>query len=1051
MADAVVPVKLAYDAFASHATDPDGALVRRVESVIESFHRRRGLPREYALELQLCVDGRDFVFPRRMGESVFVIEPIVRQYQKKSKSLLIFAGPTSRDHPWINKEIEWWAEERPDGPVYFALTHGADTSDPDTYMPKALRDRGGPDNPIFFDLRGFYRQRSLSPLLAYSAKEARLRREARSWGSVRSFREELAKLVAQLVSDATDSSIPVANLVSAYEEVERRERVWRLIGRTILAIIAATLIGLLVWVTTGLLNEQHRQKITSWQQAATVLSTPSGANLLDALAYAASAVKDGDDPDGLDALYNLLPRIVPVDQAIRPLAGESSSEQIQTAALLRNDEWLATGGRDGVLYLNDAVTGTPLAKLPLDCGRIRSIISLRDSNLIAVASDRGLRLVSIETRPAGLSVEDVGTLLSGKRIAAVAVDNRGRIYAGELFGRLWRLDPEGQSHSQAPSFGLTDLGIVMDPRDTTLETPSSVFALEVRGTNLIVAGIDGVLTIFDVSSVTSALPAPVHQIVHPASVLAMDVTQDGSTIAIADDAGDIYLYAADLSDARHAELHVPNPASLNQNINGGWDIAPVDQVPAVGVAFNDSGSVVAATGHDHTVKFFLSNNLRLIGTDVHAAATRGVIFSSKGETAFTFGDDGLVNRVNPLSASPPLRIGGVTAFTVASETDEIAYWVETSNNTGKVFVVRPNVRQPGRQVGELSGNNNWDGILFGAHTFLVRRTSAFVPEFPLTTGAQLSCEKAGLEHPNEAGRVEFVDRLTRGTRVDEVSTVTRPAADGPSRLRLWSAANCSEQWHHDYDGAPGQASTANGVVATIEGKSSVRVFAPPGDMPVAEISFPFELLSIAVGPQGDNLVVIASDRTKACLCSRSPSTDPQTANCESRSRSHVCQMIAENIGRLSGQAEFSASGRYLTLAYGSAGVALAQMADGWNVQRIAPEQVRAITPPFAFSPDEGLLAVPAGDAGIAVMDPHTLAAKALLPTPSRVMQLAFLRDGTNRLISLDGSVLRSWHWDRNLLLKEACRRWPNWLVAGDRANVPLPLSRKTVCGPPAPG
>jgi hypothetical protein len=67
-------------------------------------------------------------------------------------------------------------------------------------------------------------------------------------------------------------------------------------------------------------------------------------------------------------------------------------------------------------------------------------------------------------------------------------------------------------------------------------------------------------------------------------------------------------------------------------------------------------------------------------------------------------------------------------------------------------------------------------------------------------------------------------------------------------------------------------------------------------------------------------------------------------------------------------------------------------------------------------------------------------------TPSRVMQLAFLRDGTNRLVSVDGDVLRTWDWSRSLLLKEACRRWPIWLTVTDRVTVPSPLSREVVCG-----
>lgn len=1046
------PAEFAYDAFASHATDPDGALVRRVEAVLESFHRRRGLPLKYTRELQLCVDGRDFVFPRRQGGSIGAIEPIIRAYQEKSRSLLVFSGTLSVDHPWINHEIECWAEERPDGPVYFALTHGMDPTVPDIYLPRALRDRGGPDNFIFYDLRGFYRQRDFVPSfarrVAYSAREAQLRREADDWRSVRSFDEELTKLAAQLVSDATGASIPVSELVTAYAEVERRDRLWRRTSRAVIAMVVSSLIGILVWVASGLLAEQQRQKLASWEQEATLLSTSSGPGLLDALVYAASAVRDGDDPAGLEALYNILPRIIPVDQTIQPLAGERSSEQTQTAALIRQDTWLATGGRDGVLYVNDAVTGAAIAELPLHCGRIRSILSLPGDDLIAIASDRGLRFVSVSMTAHGTRFRDAGTLLDGARVAAVAANERGTLYVGELYGKLWRFDPEASGEKLSPHYRSTFLGVVMDPRDASLETPSSVFGMAMRGTSLIVGGIDGVLTVFEISKSTTTLPPVIHQIVHPASIFAMDVTRDGSTIAVADDAGDIYLYNGDLTNPRHAELQIPDPASLNQHIDGSWATAPVDQVPAVGVAFDPDGFIVAATGHDHTVKFFLASNLRLIGTDVHAAATRGVVFAASGGSAYTFGDDGVINRVEPLKASPFVRIGDVEGFAPAFETAQIAYWVKPANGLGKVFAIQPDMAQPGVEVGELSYGGGWGGIAFGPHSVLVRLNSVFTPELPLTPTGQPTCPTGGLGHPNEPGNVETVERLIRGTRPEEVATVTRPTNDGPSHLRLWSASDCSQQWRHDFDGSPEQASTAADLVGTVEGKTTVRLFAPPAGQPVAEVAFSSEIASLATAPRGEIFAIVTSDRKRLCVCTRAPSDGSQTGDCGAKSASHICKPIAPEIDRLNGQIEFSASGRYLIFGYGSAGLALAQAAKDWQARRIAPPQVRQVTPPFAFSPGEDLLAVPAGDSKIAVIDPGTFGTRVLLPTPSRVMQLAFLRDGTDRLVSLDGNVLRTWDWSRSLLLREACRRWPVWLTVTDRAAVPSPLSQATVCGRP---
>lgn len=89
-----------YSAFATHATDPDGALVREVEKLIEGYHLRPDLPKDYIRPLELCVDGRDFVLPRRSRDASVgsgAIETIVRAYQRRCRALLVFAGPQSRD------------------------------------------------------------------------------------------------------------------------------------------------------------------------------------------------------------------------------------------------------------------------------------------------------------------------------------------------------------------------------------------------------------------------------------------------------------------------------------------------------------------------------------------------------------------------------------------------------------------------------------------------------------------------------------------------------------------------------------------------------------------------------------------------------------------------------------------------------------------------------------------------------------------------------------------------------------------------------------------
>jgi hypothetical protein len=126
---------------------------------------------------------------------------------------------------------------------------------------------------------------------------------------------------------------------------------------------------------------------------------------------------------------------------------------------------------------------------------------------------------------------DAGTLLNGERVTAIAPDGSGTVYAGDYNGRLRRFDPESSSQN-LPRYKTASLGVITDSRYATIKTPDSMSGMAVRGTNLFVAGHNGVLTVFETPNATSGLPPIIHQIVHPASINAIDVTQDGSTIAV---------------------------------------------------------------------------------------------------------------------------------------------------------------------------------------------------------------------------------------------------------------------------------------------------------------------------------------------------------------------------------------------------------------------------------------------------------------------------------------------------------------------------------------
>ncbi len=283
----------AYDAFASYATDPDGQLVRKVEDLIESFHRRPDIPKDLIPELKLCVDGRDFTFPRSKpgSKSSEAIEQVVRGYLRQCRSLIVFCGPSANHHPWINREVEWWDQERSGGAIYFAFTHGLypDTTRKKDFMPIALVDRGGPDNTSYFDLRGFHQPRKgLGGWLArsYAFAFALLGRELRNsanaklrsrrrrsagfsdsakWRSVRSFDDEACRIAAQLVSDKLGVPLAANDITEAYIAAEYTGRRRRARWAVLASLLVVSGLGA-VWISLDR-SERERRTIASVQQA----------------------------------------------------------------------------------------------------------------------------------------------------------------------------------------------------------------------------------------------------------------------------------------------------------------------------------------------------------------------------------------------------------------------------------------------------------------------------------------------------------------------------------------------------------------------------------------------------------------------------------------------------------------------------------------------------------------------------------------------------------------------------------------------------------------
>jgi hypothetical protein len=191
------------------------------------------------------------------------------------------------------------------------------------------------------------------------------------------------------------------------------------------------------------------------------------------------------------------------------------------------------------------------------------------------------------------------------------------------------------------------------------------------------------------------------------------------------------------------------------------------------------------------------------------------------------------------------------------------------------------------------------------------------------------------------------------------------------------------------------------------------------------VEFTDDVIAVAAMTAPFGLVV--QTKSALCLCApRGRAASGKEGACAARSQTHACSPVDRS---LSGEPApirrlFAASSGKFAIATGDFAAMWLVNIESGQIHGVAPKQLRPVEPPFAFNANESLLAVPAGDTGIRIIDTKTLKTIADLPTPSRVMRLAFAPGNPERLISIDANILRVWDWLPTTLLREACRRWP---------------------------
>jgi len=250
-----------YDAFASHATDPDSAVVRDVERFLESLHANPLIPREYRLKLELCVDGSDFKIARRRPGASDAIREILVGYMRQCRCLVLFAGPKSATHEWVNFEVDWWLQNREAESILLAVTHGEGKAE---LFPASVV-AAGLHESIWFDLRGYGRA---------------------SRSGSRSYQEERLRLAGSLLNASP------AELLAGWRQEVATSQKRRAIVR---ACVTATLVTLLVVAGFALRRwrENARQaRATQWALLSEQVAAPQANRSLDSLAYALASYRE---------------------------------------------------------------------------------------------------------------------------------------------------------------------------------------------------------------------------------------------------------------------------------------------------------------------------------------------------------------------------------------------------------------------------------------------------------------------------------------------------------------------------------------------------------------------------------------------------------------------------------------------------------------------------------------------------------------------------------------------------------------------------------------
>jgi WD40 repeat protein len=990
---------------------------------------------EYRRELEVYVDGNDSSFPRRlrhregasMDDEVF---DLIKAHMAKCRTFVLFVGPQSAQHPWINRELEHWLDTYPTRDFLIAVTHGeAPQSESErTFPARVVKDEL--HKRLWIDLRGFRHRKKDGKVL-----------------SLRGYEEERLRLAAALMGP----DVSVAHLVEGWRRADaKRRRRNRILG----ALAGTVLLGSAAGLVAALAARQESAREARASSLALVSRQSSGQDAnrrLDGLAFAASSLMEQPTPLGYSSLIEAAQ---PLPRHLRSIVHDRGGKAVDVVRFLDHDRIVASAGYTGVLQLTAADSGKVLGRVELT-SRANALAVHPDLPLLAVATRRGLDLVSYQPGAADPAPRITGRWRSAESFQGVVFEPGGKtLIAGGTDGTLARFrlaDATPDSWEPVETLKLAD--------PDGAKTVVFGLALDAGARRLAVADILGTIRCLDADH----WERPAKTAEHSSEIFGMASSPDGRLAVAADaDGGYVFFRPADCALLDRVASPVTQD-SVARGFDGHLRSAPRLERAHTGIAFSADGSLIGVASHDRTVRIDTVDRHASAYIVVHQAMTRSVSFSADGTRVATGSDDGRIEIWEMGSSVETRRIGGVDALAVDPQGQWAAAWSDDGAlqlldpATGRVIARGrvPDDDEFRRSVSHLSPSP--DRKTLAVRAMGSTRVLAWDVSNP---GRRDLAPPRFLQHPNVAGHVAMVRGMAPGPGSAEL--VTAEGYQGRS-VRLWDLARGIGKEVATLEGEATAVATGHGLIAAADATGLVRVISPDGKR-IGDLRLPGTPKALAVSPDGRTLFAsfLGKESRGNCLCRMDgeletgswPSSlghpaPPATPGCHGAAGRLRCRGLLS--GTSAPHALFTPQSDTLAVATTGASLDLGdlfllQAGDGWQPRLLSSAgEVYALD----FTLDGALLAAGGPSRSVEIFDVETARKAAEIPLPNPVRDLRFIPGPQNRLLTLDGAevgFLRLWDWRREALVRAACARWPESYAPLPNPALPQLRSRGEICG-----